>query len=120
MLGTLPLRGGEGVPRDSAMAGALLRRAAERGNAGAAFQLGLALLSDKDGLAPDQREAVLWISRAAARGQKEAQELLKSARDGKAPAAAGAPGPRAAPPGAAAPLPGPSATPPPASAPATR
>jgi TPR repeat protein len=76
------LRGAPGVTRDPALAEALLRRAAERGNPGAQYQLGIALLSGKDGLAADQREAVLWITRAAARGQKEAQELLTSARDG--------------------------------------
>lgn len=81
MLGTLLLRGAEGVPKDPPLAEALLRRAAERGNPGAAFQLGIALLSANDGLSPNRREAVVWISRAAARGQKEAQELLQSARD---------------------------------------
>jgi hypothetical protein len=82
MLGTLLLRGAPGVPREPALAEALLRRAAERANPGAALQLGVALLSPKDGLSPNRREAVVWISRAAARGQKEAQELLESARDG--------------------------------------
>jgi TPR repeat protein len=81
MLGTLLLRGADGVPKDPPLAEALLRRAAERGNPGAAFQLGIALLSANDGLSPNRREAVVWISRAAARGQKEAQELLQSARD---------------------------------------
>ena len=81
MLGTLYLRGAAGVPKDPPLAEALLRRAAERGNPGAAYQLGIALLSGADGLAPNQRDAVLWISRSAARGQKEAQELLTSARD---------------------------------------
>ena len=82
MLGTLLLRGAAGVPRDTPLAEALLRRAAERGNPGAAFQLGIALLSPNDGLSPDRREAVIWISRSAARGQKEAQDLLESAREG--------------------------------------
>lgn len=81
MLGTLLLRGAPGVPRDPALAEALLRRAAERANPGAAFQLGLSLLSSNDGLTPNRREAVVWISRSAARGQKEAQELLERARD---------------------------------------
>jgi hypothetical protein len=91
MLGTLYLRGAAGVPKDPPLAEALLRRAAERGNPGAAYQLGIALLSGKDGLSPNQRDAVLWISRSAARGQKEAQELLTSARDDNA----GRPGPAA-------------------------
>jgi TPR repeat protein len=81
MLGTLLLRGTAGVSKDTPLAEALLRRAAERGNPGAAFQLGLALLSPNDGLSPDRREAVVWISRSAARGQKEAQDLLESARE---------------------------------------
>jgi hypothetical protein len=85
MLGTLYLRGGSGVSKDPALAQALLRRAAERGSAGAAYQLGLMLLSGDVGFAPDRREAVLWITRAAARGQKEAQELLSSAREGAGP-----------------------------------
>jgi TPR repeat protein len=86
MLGTLLLRGADGVPKDPPLAEALLRRASERGNPGAAFQLGIALLTPNDGLSPNRREAVVWISRAAARGQKEAQELLQSARDTPAPA----------------------------------
>lgn len=85
MLGTLYLRGGAGLAKDSALAQALLRRAAERGSAAAAYQLGLMLLSGEVGFAPDRREAVLWITRAAARGQKEAQELLSSAREGAGP-----------------------------------
>lgn len=88
MLGTLLLRGADGVPKDTPLGEALLRRAAERANPGAAFQLGLALLSSTDGLPPDRREAVLWISRSAARGQKEAQDLLESARESRTPAPA--------------------------------
>ena len=84
MLGTLYLRGG-GVPKDTALALALLRRAAERGSAGAAYQLGLTLLSGEIGFPPDRREGVLWVTRAAVRGQKEAQELLNSAREGAGP-----------------------------------
>lgn len=87
MLGTLLLRGAPDVPRDPPLAEALLRRAAERANPGASYQLGIALLSGKDGLSPNQREAVMWITRAAARGQKEAQELLSSAREDARPAA---------------------------------
>ncbi len=87
MLGTLLLRGAPDVPRDPPLAEALLRRAAERANPGASYQLGIALLSGKDGLSPNQREAVMWITRAAARGQKEAQELLNSAREDARPAA---------------------------------
>ena len=74
------------APRDwaknQALAEALLRRSAERGNPGAAFQLGIVLLSGAEGVPPNQREALLWITRSAARGQKEAQDLLKSIRDG--------------------------------------
>ena len=81
MLGTLYLRG-DGVPKDTPLALALLRRAAERGSAGAAYQLGLMLLSGDTGFPPDRREGVLWVTRAAVRGQKEAQELLNSAREG--------------------------------------
>ena len=84
MLGTLYLRGG-GVPKDTALALALLRRAAERGSAGAAYQLGLTLLYGEIGFPPDRREGVLWVTRAAVRGQKEAQELLKSASEGAGP-----------------------------------
>ena len=54
---------------------------------------GIALLSGNDGLSPDQREAVVWISRSAARGQKEAQDLLQE-RPGR-PATA-RPGPQSA------------------------
>jgi hypothetical protein len=82
MLGSLYLRGAPGLPKDAAIAEALLRRAAERGNPGAAFQLGIVLLSGADGVPPNQREALLWVTRSAARGQKEAQDLLQSARDG--------------------------------------
>jgi len=80
-LGTLYLRGAPGVPKDSALAEALLRRAAERGNAGAAYQLGIAQLSGAEGIAANKNEGALWIQRAAVRGLKEAQDLLKSARD---------------------------------------
>ena len=81
MLGTLYLRG-DGVPKDTPLAIALLRRAAERGSAGAAYQLGLTLLSGDTAFPPDRREGVLWVTRAAVRGQKEAQDLLDSAREG--------------------------------------
>jgi hypothetical protein len=81
MLGTIYLRGAPGIAKDAPLAEALLRHAAERGNPGAAFQLGVALLSGTDGVARDQRDGLVWITRAAARGQKEAQDLLKSARD---------------------------------------
>ena len=57
----------------------------ERGSAGAAHQLGLTLLSGEIGFPPDRREGVLWVTRAAVRGQKEAQELLNSAREGAGP-----------------------------------
>jgi hypothetical protein len=40
------------------------------------------LLSGDIGFPPDRREGVLWVTRAAVRGQKEAQELLNSAREG--------------------------------------
>jgi len=86
MLGSLYLRGAAGLPKNAAVAEALLRRAAERGNPGAAFQLGLVLLSGSDGPSPNQREALLWITRSAARGQREAQELLQSARSNPTPA----------------------------------
>ena len=80
-LGTLYLRGAPGVPKDAALAEALLRRAAEHGNAGAAFQLGLAQLSGADGIAGNKNEGALWVQRAAVRGLKEAQDLLKGVRD---------------------------------------
>ena len=80
-LGTLYLRGAPGVPKDPALAEALLRRAAEHGNAGAAFQLGIAQLSGADGIAANKNEGALWVQRAAVRGLKEAQDLLKGVRD---------------------------------------
>jgi hypothetical protein len=69
------------VPKDPSLAEALLRRAAERGNAGAAFQLGIAQLSGADGIAANKNEGALWVQRAAVRGLKEAQELLKGTSD---------------------------------------
>lgn len=80
-LGTLYLRGAPGVPKDPALAEPLLRRAAEHGNAGAAFQLGIAQLSGADGIAANRDEGALWVQRAAVRGLKEAQDLLKGSRD---------------------------------------
>ncbi|MEP6608866.1 MAG: tetratricopeptide repeat protein [Burkholderiaceae bacterium] len=80
-LGTLTLRGAPGVPKDPALAEALLRRAAEHGNTGAAYQLGIAQLSGADGIAANKPEGALWIQRAAFRGLKEAQELLKGSRE---------------------------------------
>ncbi|MBC8118447.1 MAG: sel1 repeat family protein, partial [Burkholderiaceae bacterium] len=75
--------GAPGVPKDPSLAEALLRRAAERGNAGAEFQLGIAQLSGNEGIAVNKNEGALWVQRAAVRGLKEAQELLKGTRDGK-------------------------------------
>ncbi|HEX5638450.1 MAG TPA: tetratricopeptide repeat protein [Burkholderiaceae bacterium] len=80
-LGRLYLRGAPGLDKDPVRAEMLLRRAAERGNPGAAFQLGLSQLSGADGLASNSREAALWIQRAAFRGQKEAQEMVREARN---------------------------------------
>jgi hypothetical protein len=84
-LARLYLRGAPGVSKDPARAEALLRDAAEHGHPAAAFQLGLSLLSGADGIAGNSREAALWIQRAAFRGQKEAQELLASAKPPPAP-----------------------------------
>ena len=50
-----------GVPKDASLAEALLRRAAERGNAGAAFQLGIAQLSGAEGIAANKSEGALWV-----------------------------------------------------------
>jgi len=80
-LGTLHLRGATGLPKDPALAEALLRRAAEHGSAGAAYQLGIAQLSGGEGIPANKTDGALWIQRAAVRGLKEAQELLKGARD---------------------------------------
>jgi hypothetical protein len=79
-LGTLYLRGVPGLPRDPALAEALLRR--PRRQPRAAFQLGIAQLSA--GGPANRREALLWDQRAAFRGQKEAQELLRAKEAGRA------------------------------------
>jgi hypothetical protein len=86
-LARLYLRGAPGVAKDPVRAEALLRDAAEHGHPAAAFQLGLSLLSGADGIAGNNREGALWIQRAAFRGQKEAQELLASAKPRQTPPA---------------------------------
>ncbi|MDQ3215245.1 MAG: hypothetical protein M3P99_04085 [Pseudomonadota bacterium] len=83
-LGTLYLRGAPAVPKDPALAEALLRRAAEHGNAGAAYQLGITQLSGGEGIQTNKADGAVWIQRAAVRGLKEAQELLKGARNSPA------------------------------------
>jgi TPR repeat protein len=66
---------GEGVPRDETRALALLRPAAERGDAEAQFLLGLSYRSGR-GVAANDVEANRWLERAAKQNHAQAQYLL--------------------------------------------
>ncbi len=66
---------GWGVPVDMAQAAVWYRRAAERGDAWAQYNLGHLLL-DGNGVARDHDAAFAWYSRAAAQGHARALNLV--------------------------------------------
>jgi TPR repeat protein len=66
---------GWGVPRNSAKAIDLYRKAAGQGLAAAQHFLGLAFVNG-EGVPPDDAEAVRWLSRAAAQGFVPAQYIM--------------------------------------------
>jgi len=67
--------GGDGVPRDPAIAARWYRQAAEAGDDQAQSALAMLLFSG-DGVAQDQPQALRWWQKAATRGNAEAQANL--------------------------------------------
>ncbi len=70
---------GDGVRRNSYQALQWMRDAAERGDLGAQKALGRLYLTGLEEMGSDPREAEKWLSIAAGRGDKEAEELLVEA-----------------------------------------
>jgi len=70
------LAAGTGVPKDEVTARALFERAAERGDAGAQWSLGVFHEEGRAGFTPDVKEAVRWWRLAAEQGQPYAQVKL--------------------------------------------
>lgn len=72
----LMLVGGQGVPKDTQAGLALLKRAAESGYPRGQYMLGLVYGTSMLGK-PDKPLAKEWLSKAAAQGDKKAQDMLK-------------------------------------------
>ncbi len=70
---------GDGVRRDSYQALQWMRDAAERGDLGAQKAVGRLYLTGLEEMGSDPREAEKWLTIAAGRGDKEAEELLVEA-----------------------------------------
>ena len=68
-------RDGRGVPKDYTEASAWIRRAAEKGNAEAQFNLGLMHFYGH-GVAKDMDEATKWWGRASEQGNVNAKKNL--------------------------------------------
>lgn len=70
---------GDGVRRDSYKALQWMREAAERGDLSAQKAVGRLYLTGLEEMGSDPREAEKWLTIAAGRGDKEAEELLVEA-----------------------------------------
>ena len=70
-----PRLDGDGVPQDDREAVAWFRKAAEQGNAGAQYGLGV-MYANGDGVPQDDREVVAWFRKAAEQGNANAQHNL--------------------------------------------
>ena len=81
-LGLRYLRG-DGVERNSYQAIEWMRKAGDAGNGDAQFALGRLYLLGFEEMGSDPAEAEAWLSRAAAKGFKEAQRLLPQAQAAK-------------------------------------
>ena len=81
-LGLRYLRG-DGVERNSYQAIEWMRKAGDAGNGQAQFALGRLYLLGFEEMGPDPAEAEAWLSRAAAKGFKEAKRLLPQAQAAK-------------------------------------
>ena len=77
MLATAYGRGSMGLPQDEAKAEALLKPAAERGDADCQMTLA-SLYKFGDSFAARRDEAQVWLQRAAQQGQPKALEILRS------------------------------------------
>jgi TPR repeat protein len=71
-----------GVRPNDALAASWLRRAADQGHGEAQYQLGRLYLSGR-GVPDDRREAVAWLTKAAAAGYAPASSLLRQLRPDK-------------------------------------
>lgn len=81
-LGLRYLRG-DGVERNSYQAIEWMRKAGDAGHGPAQFALGRLYLLGFEEMGPDPAEAEAWLSRAAAKGFKEAKSLLPQAQAAK-------------------------------------
>lgn len=79
----LRLLRGDGVERNSYQAIEWMRKAGDRGHGTAQFELGRMYLVGFEEMGPDPAEAEAWLSRAAAKGNKEAARLLPQAQAAK-------------------------------------
>lgn len=79
----LRLLRGDGVERNSFQALEWMRKAGDKGLVAAQFALGRIYLQGFEEMGSDPAEAEAWLSRAAAKGHKEAQRMLPDARAAK-------------------------------------
>lgn len=79
----LRLLRGDGVKRDSYQALEWLRKAGDNGHTQAQLALGRIYLMGFEEMGSDPAEAEAWLMRAAAKGSKEAKELIPQAQAAK-------------------------------------
>lgn len=79
----LRLLRGDGVERDSSQAIEWMRKAGDMGFVEAQFALGRLYLHGFEEMGSDPAEAEAWLTRAAAKGKKQAEPLLKEAQKAK-------------------------------------
>lgn len=79
----LRLLRGDGVERNTYQAIEWMRKAGDRGYGPAQFALGRLYLLGFEEMGSDPAEAEAWLSRAAAKGSKEAKRLLPQAQTAK-------------------------------------
>jgi uncharacterized protein len=82
MLSTAYGRGSMGLPKDEAKAEALLKPAAERGDANCQMTLA-SLYKFGDTFAARREEAQVWLQRAADQGHPKALEILRAESEGR-------------------------------------
>jgi TPR repeat protein len=80
MLATAYGRGSLGMPKDETKAEALLKPAAERGNADCQMTLA-SLYKFGDSFAARRDEAQVWLQRAADQGHPKALEIFRSEQE---------------------------------------
>lgn len=79
----LRLMRGDGIERNSYQAIEWLRKAGENGHLQAQLALGRIYLMGLEEMGPDPAQAESWLSLAAAKGSKEARDLLPQAQAAK-------------------------------------